>query len=61
MGERDERVASGKISYNTVGRRYYVVTESSGVPAADFYFPDGSARGGMIVPRDWDNSGDIRF
>ena len=37
-----------------------MVSESSGLPAADFLYVGGNMRGGVIVQRDWDNSGDIR-
>jgi len=47
-----------KINYHTASRKYYVVTESSGAPAADFYqyrkMPNG-----LIMPRDKDSSADI--
>lgn len=60
MAEKKERVVTDRINFNTVGRKYYVVSESSGLPAADFLYPGGKTRGGVIVQRDWDNSGDIR-
>ena len=59
MTGKDERPVTNKISFNIVGRRYYVVTDSSGVPAADYYLSGGKVRGGVIVPRDRDNSGDM--
>ncbi|KJS11122.1 MAG: hypothetical protein VR67_15370 [Peptococcaceae bacterium BRH_c8a] len=58
--EKDERIVTGRINFNIVGRKYYVVSESSGLPAADFLYSGGNARGGVIVQRDWDNSGDIK-
>lgn len=59
MNEGKERPVTGKINFNVVMPRYYLVSESSGLPAADFYTAGGSTRGGLIVPRDWDNSGDF--
>ena len=61
MTGKNERSVTNKIRFNIVGRRYYVVTDSSGVPATDFYFTGGKVRGGVIVPRDRDSSGDIRL
>jgi len=58
--EKDGRIVTSRINFNTVGRKYYVVSESSGLPAADFLFAGGNTRGGVIVQRDWDNSGDIK-
>ncbi len=60
MVKNDERIVTDRINFNIVGRKYYVVSESSGLPAADFLYPSGNTRGGVIVQRDWDNSGDIR-
>jgi len=45
-----------RINYNTVSRKYYVVTEHSGTPAADFYSQTGKTSGGVLVPQERDSS-----
>ncbi|MBF7082389.1 hypothetical protein IT084_05270 [Desulfallas sp. Bu1-1] len=49
-----------KINYNLVGRKYCVVTEHSGVPAADFFHGFAKKAGNLIVPQEKDSSADIR-
>ena len=55
------RPATGyKISYQTASRKYYVTTECSGAPAADFYYQSRKMSNGVIMPRDMDSSADIK-
>lgn len=48
-----------KINYHMVGRKYYVVTEHSGVPAADFFQGFTKKTCNLIVPQEKDSSADI--
>jgi len=57
--DRKYRQSPGcKINYHTASRKYYVVTEGSGAPAADFY-QYRKVPNGLIMPRDQDSSADI--
>ncbi|WP_449241502.1 hypothetical protein [Desulfoscipio gibsoniae] len=59
--ERKEHPFMGwKINYQTASRKYYVVTECSGAPAADFYYQSRKISNGLIMPRDRDSSADIK-
>lgn len=60
MVEKNGRVITDRVNFNIMGRQYYVVSESSGLPSAEFFDTGGNMRGGVIVRRDWEHSGDIR-
>lgn len=60
MAEKDGRDIPGRINFNIAGRQYYVVGEGSGLPAADYFHGGGNIRGGVLVRRDWDHSGDLK-
>ncbi|AGL01310.1 hypothetical protein [Desulfoscipio gibsoniae] len=60
MEHKDQRSPGWKINYQTASRKYYVVTECSGVPAADFYYQSRKISTGLIMPRDGDSSADIK-
>ncbi len=60
MVEKNRRDITGRINFNIAGRQYYVVGEGSGLPAAEFLYPDNNVRGGVLVRRDWDHSGDLK-
>ncbi|TYO97874.1 hypothetical protein [Desulfallas thermosapovorans] len=49
-----------KINYHTAGCKYYVVTEHSGAPAANFYYQSRKLAHGLIMPRDGDSSADLK-
>ncbi|KAF1084585.1 hypothetical protein SPSYN_02363 [Sporotomaculum syntrophicum] len=58
--ERKLRQSMGyKINYQTASRKYYVATEYSGAPAADFYYQSRKMSNGLIMPRDRDSSANI--
>lgn len=50
---------ASKINYNLVGRKYYVVSGSSGVLAADFRIGSGEKKEEFIVTRNMDSSANI--
>lgn len=50
-----------KINFQTVTRKYYVVTEYSGAPAADFNYLSRKIPGGLIIPKDRDSSADLKI
>lgn len=45
-----------KVNYNIVKSKYYVVTEYSGLPAADYI----SSKSGLIMPQNKDSSADVK-
>lgn len=49
-----------KINFSTAGRKYYVFSENSGMPSADFYIMSRKLSGGLIVPQDKDSSADLK-
>ncbi len=58
--ERKYRQPIGcKINYQTASRKYYVVTECSGAPAADFFYQSRKMCNCLIIPRDKDSSANI--
>lgn len=58
--ERKLRESMGyKINYQAASREYYVATEYSGAPAADFYYQSRKMSNGLIMSRDKDSSADI--
>jgi hypothetical protein len=57
MERRNGRSAEVKINFQTVGRKYYLVTQYSGAAAADFYNP--KLTGCIIMPQDRDSSANI--
>ncbi len=61
MVQKEEKPVTWRINYNVTGKRYYVVTNYSGIPAADFYSPNVNPRDGMVVPSDYDSSGDLKI
>ncbi len=48
-----------KINFNTLGKKYCVLTGYSGLPAADYY-KLGKITEGLIVPHDVDSSADLK-
>ncbi|WP_092482505.1 hypothetical protein [Desulfoscipio geothermicus] len=57
MERRNGQSAGVKINFQTIGKKYCVVTQCSGAPAADFYNP--KLTGGIIVPQDRESSANI--
>lgn len=49
-----------KINFSTAGRKYYVFSENSGMPSADFYIMSRRFAGGLIVPQEADSSADLK-
>jgi len=49
-----------KINFSTAGRRYYVFSENSGMPSADFYIMSRKFAGGLIVPGEKDSSANLK-
>lgn len=60
MEVKNQQPIRWKINYQTAGCKYYVVTEYSGAPAADFYYQSRKMAHGLIMPRDGDSSADLK-
>jgi len=60
LERRENESVVWKINYQTASRKYYVVTECSGTPAADFYYQSRKVSNGLITPREKDSSADLK-
>ncbi|WP_027363786.1 hypothetical protein [Desulfotruncus alcoholivorax] len=49
-----------KINFSNVERKYYVFSENSGMPSADFYIRSRKFTGGLIVPQEKNSSADLK-
>ena len=55
-----DNLTDWKINFNTAGRKYYVFSENSGMPSADFYIMSKKLGGGLIVPQEKNSSADLK-
>ncbi|SFG49072.1 hypothetical protein SAMN05660649_01816 [Desulfotomaculum arcticum] len=60
MERSNDNKTDWKINFSTVGRKYYVFSENSGMPSADFYIRSKKSAGGLIVPHKMDSSADLK-